>query len=510
MNLEFELDRLKRHSEAAWARLDYERSEELLRQRQKLSPRDPQLLLDLGCYSGMRYDYAMATEYFEKAIRLSGWNPAAFATAGLHCLKFSQPLMSRNYLERGLKKYPEALEILSPLARIYERLGQFAAAEEFALRALKKDAYDITARLVLATVLRRDNRLIEAESILRGFVSRPGVDVVGCAHVGYELGLNLDQQGRYAEAMKEFVKAKQSLVPMAHQQRARLQSIQKQRLADAAAYTGQTLQHFCGEAEKLTPLRRIAFLVGHPRSGTTLLEQILEAHAEAVSSSETTIFTREATRILCKALPQYQQLIDVLNHSGVEQLQKARATYFCMTESFLGQPLAGRLHIDKNPSLTEMIPAITRIFPEAKFLIALRDPRDVCISCFMQPLPINPISSAYLTLADTVSEYVSTMGCWLNVRDKMAASWLEVRYEDMVEDLEPVARRTLEFLGLPWDDRVLAFHQHAKNKIVKSPTYADVVKPIYKRAKGRWHNYHKYLEPHLKQLEPFVKALGYD
>jgi hypothetical protein len=80
----------------------------------------------------------------------------------------------------------------------------------------------------------------------------------------------------------------------------------------------------------------------------------------------------------------------------------------------------------------------------------------------------------------------------------------------MVEDLESVVRKTLDFLGVPWDERVLEFAEHARTKMVRSPTYADVTQPVYKRARGRWRNYQKYLEPHLAVLEPFVKAFGYE
>lgn len=104
MNLEFEISRLKRNSEAAWARMDYEKSEELMRQRQKLSPQDPRLLLDLGFQSGLRCDYAKVSEYFERAIRVAGWQTAAFTAAGFHCLNFSQPALAQSYFERALKK----------------------------------------------------------------------------------------------------------------------------------------------------------------------------------------------------------------------------------------------------------------------------------------------------------------------------------------------------------------------------------------------------------------------
>jgi len=87
---------------------------------------------------------------------------------------------------------------------------------------------------------------------------------------------------------------------------------------------------------------------------------------------------------------------------------------------------------------------------------------------------------------------------------------LEIRYEDLVEDLEAVCRRALEFLGAAWDERVLRFHEHAQTRLVRSPTYAAVAQPISKGAVGRWRNYQKHLEPWLETLAPFVKAFGYE
>ena len=173
-------------------------------------------------------------------------------------------------------------------------------------------------------------------------------------------------------------------------------------------------------------------------------------------------------------------------------------------------PLGNRLLIDKNPSLTFLIPAMARIFPEMKFILALRDPRDVCLSCFMQPLSLSQVSAAYLTLNDTAEEYASLMSLWLTLRPLLKNPYLEVKYEEMVDNLERVAKPTLEFLGLPWDADVLRFDEHARSKLVRSPTYADVAKPVFKTAVARWRNYQKYLEPQMEQLRPFADTLGYE
>jgi hypothetical protein len=127
----------------------------------------------------------------------------------------------------------------------------------------------------------------------------------------------------------------------------------------------------------------------------------------------------------------------------------------------------------------------------------------------MQPLPLNLTSASYLSLEGTVKEYAALMGIWRDMGPRMRNPFIEVRYEELVEDLEFVAKRVLEFLGLPWDARVLHFDEHARQKLVRSPTYADVAKPVFKGAVGRWRNYEKYLAPWSEKLEPFVKAFGY-
>jgi hypothetical protein len=259
------------------------------------------------------------------------------------------------------------------------------------------------------------------------------------------------------------------------------------------------------------PARRLAWLGGHPRSGTTLLEQVLDAHPDIVAAEEWPVLTDAAYTPLAPHLPPASMMFQVLDAAAGAALRQSRENYFRAMEAVLRQPVGDRLLIDKNPSLTAWLPVFARIFPEIKLLAALRDPRDVVLSCFMQSFaPLTEGNAAYLTLENTVAEYVALMGMWRTVARLLPHSCLEVRYEDMVGDLESVARTTLGFLGLPWDARVLKFDEHARQKMVRSPTYADVAQPVHKRAVGRWRNYQKHLEPHLAPLEPFLKAFGYD
>jgi hypothetical protein len=240
------------------------------------------------------------------------------------------------------------------------------------------------------------------------------------------------------------------------------------------------------------------------------LEQALDAHPEIVTAEETHILHDEAYLPLCQGKPQDSPVLEVLESATAARLAKSRADYFRFTELFTGKPIGSALLVDKNPALNVLLPAVARLFPEGRFLVALRDPRDVCLSCFMQPLTLNPVSSAYLTLSGTVVQYASVMGFWRFLRPILPQRWLEVRYEEVVADLERECRRVLEFLGVGWDSSVLRFHEHARTQPVRSPSYADVVKPVYRGALGRWRNYQSYLEPHLKELRPLMTSLGYE
>jgi hypothetical protein len=114
-----------------------------------------------------------------------------------------------------------------------------------------------------------------------------------------------------------------------------------------------------------------------------------------------------------------------------------------------------------------------------------------------------------LTLQSTAEKYARTMRAWLKIRDMIKNPWIEVRYEDTVADIEGQARRVLNFLDLPWEDGVLAYHDRARSKHVHSPTYEAVTRPVYTSSVGRWRHYAAQLEPCFPILQPYVEAFGY-
>jgi hypothetical protein len=174
-----------------------------------------------------------------------------------------------------------------------------------------------------------------------------------------------------------------------------------------------------------------------------------------------------------------------------------------------GPKAKGKLLVDKNPSPTARLPLWLRVFPELRVLIALRDPRDVVLSCYFQNILLNATNVNFLTFERLAKHYTDLMDIWLAVREWEGFAWLETRYEDLVANLEREGRRVTEFLGLSWDGSQARFYEKSQHKQLYSPTYQDVTQPVYTRSVGRWHCYEKHLAPVLPALEPYCRKLGY-
>ncbi|MGH7980165.1 MAG: tetratricopeptide repeat-containing sulfotransferase family protein, partial [Limisphaerales bacterium] len=472
-------------------------------------PHNPALLLNLALAHGKRYDSDAARRCIEKAVKISKNPPQTLADAGQICLDFNNVDMAIRCLERAAKNKHVPMAALINLADIYIRDKRLEDAAQLLERARHLDGDD--PRLALEEALIRQLRgdLTGAESLLRGLLDNPKAQASVRIRACYELAKTLDGQGRYDEAMAALQEAKTLLRPHAAQQTAILQHMQSRAREMEQSITAAVMDRWRSQADQLPPPRRLGLLCGHPRSGTTLLEQVLDAHSGIISAEETGVMHDDAYLPLIRDFPEGTSVLEALDTVPLDVVRRARENYFRCIELLLRRNIGGRLLVDKNPSLNLMIPMVARIFPETKFLIALRDPRDVILSCFMQALPPTPVSSAYLTLEGAVNQYTNVMGFWLAIAPRMASQWMYVRYEQMIGDLPSVAKSVLGFLGAPFEENVLKFYEHARAKRVVSPSRDDVRKPLYQTAVGRWRNYQKYLEPYLPALEPFVKTFDY-
>jgi tetratricopeptide (TPR) repeat protein len=507
------LDRLLQAGNAAWDRRDFQECIETLQRASNVAPSNADILLRLGHVQGLRYNYAAAERCFEQALRVAPRKGVMLVAIAEHCRDFRNPTLAERYLRKALEAL-EQTNVWPPtcleLAKLCERTRRLSEATQLVDRVLAAAPAYPAALLLRARLERTTGRLEAAEHVLRSFITKPIPLVWTHAQAWYELATVLDRQEKYDEAMMAFLNAKSLLQPQAP---GHLQALKQSRaylkvMEDNVS--AEMLRRWFENGPVLPPARRLALLCGHARSGTTMLEQLLDSHPDIVSVEESPVFLNDAYLPLKRKSSQHAHMLPTLEAADIPALQLSRAAYFRSMELEIGGSVAGRLLLDKNPVINYLVPAFVRIFPETRFIVALRDPRDVVLSCFMQPHQLNAVTAAYLNLETTVEDYSAVMSLWRTLAPLVPAPFLEVRYEDMVEDLESIARKTLDFLGVPWEARVLNFDEHARSKMVLSPTYADVTQPVYQRAVGRWRNYQKYLEPHLEKLEPFVKAFGYE
>jgi hypothetical protein len=153
---------------------------------------------------------------------------------------------------------------------------------------------------------------------------------------------------------------------------------------------------------------------------------------------------------------------------------------------------------------------ITRVFPGAKFILALRHPCDVVLSCFLRRFDLNTAMVQFLDLEGAARFYDTVFSLWEHYNRVMNLNVHAIHYEDVVRDFRPTVAALLEFLKVPWNDAVLEYDKTAREKAhISTPSYHQVTQKIYTRASGRWLRYKKHMEPVLPILEPWVKKLGY-
>jgi tetratricopeptide (TPR) repeat protein len=474
----------------------------------KKYPQNLVALVDASRALGARFELSRAEAMLDRLVGLAGRNPQLLHLAGQSYRMIFRPEKAIDCFERALALSRRLPDAQLELAVLYERRHRLAEALSLIEDCLRAQPQYLEARLFKGRLLRRLNDAAGAQALFRNLATDPQAHPQLRAQAWTELAQQQDRQGDYAGAMETMLKCKELLRTNEGQVLQESEALGRHLAGLAESLTPEHFQRWSQQGRGFAP-ENMAVLTSFPRSGTTLLEQVLDSHPGLVSSDEREAFGRDIFPALWRAPGTPLPTAAALDVVPPERLVAQRRRYLAYMAAALNQPIAGRVHLDKNPTLTLLLPGLLRLFPETKVLIALRDPRDVVISCFMQYLPLNPNSVCFLTLERTARRYALDMGVWLRLRPMLRAPWLEVRYEDCVRRLEGEARRALEFLGLPWDPAVLQYRQRLQTKPVNSPTYEAVSRPLYTSAIGRWRHYQKYLEPCLEALEPFVSAFGY-
>ncbi|UAJ09038.1 sulfotransferase family protein [Glacieibacterium megasporae] len=244
------------------------------------------------------------------------------------------------------------------------------------------------------------------------------------------------------------------------------------------------------------------FLIGFPRSGTTLLEQILAGHPDVVALEEAPTLADHYAEFLaddagCSRLAAL---------SGVEA-DRWRARYWATVAEAVD--VRGKSFVDKAPAGTLTLPLIARLFPEARILFALRDPRDVVLSCFRNAFQMNAMTYAFTSLDATAECYDAVMSMAAAYRSRSSLPLFEVRHEALVDDLAAEVARVAAFIGLAAHAAMVDFVATAARREVRTPSARQVRAGINRRGVGRWRTYAADLAPVLPRLDRWVETFGY-
>ncbi len=454
------------------------------------------------------YQFDAAVEQFQTVIEKQDVPVAALQTIAKQYFsigRFSAAAMvMRSAIEQSASHDADCLE---QLAGCLERNNQTEEAAEIAHRALKIDPSSVPAIRLLAHIDKRAGKFETAVDRLSNRLTATSSE--NDWMLQYELASSLDRLGEYDSAWDALVEAKDQLRTATAPHLKRSYEIRKRQGELSKRITDIDFKRWREARIPDSQPQRITLLAGFPRSGTTLLEQILTAHSDCIGTDETGILTSQfIDQLVWSAGDDIDALIE-LRGFDAEDITRGQSQYVDFTESFIGEPIGDRLLIEKDPLLTCDLPVPLRLFPQASILMPLRDPRDVALSYFFTILPIGWNSAPSTTISETARFYHDVMRHWLLLRDRLPYPFLETRYDELVSNPNVEARRITDFLGLDWQPDVLDVSKRSSDKAIRTPTYDDVAKPLYTRAIGRWKNYERQMEPALEILNQYASEFGF-
>lgn len=431
-------------------------------------------------------------------------------------------------LEQAVARDPASTDLLITLGDHQLRYLAFAKAEATYRRVLALSPASAAAYLGLAQTLEHSRPeamaalLAEAEAagvddeaqlnLVRAFAARRARDyAAGLASleavptdvepaVRWHLaGEMFEALGRYDEAFAAFAAmnrahAEDSSNPLARAKE--LRDVLRDQLKRTTPQWRRSWKTPVTSSGRSGPV----FLAGFPRSGTTLLDTILMGHPRIAVIEE---------QPLLQSVDLGTAGFDTLPNLTEGEVSGLQDRYYELASERVALGV-DTLLIDKSPLHLQRVPQIMRLFPDARFILALRHPADALLGCFKANFRLNNAMSNFLELDTAAEFYDLTFRMWERAQELFSPEVHTVRYESLIDDPEGTVRPVLEGLGLDWADQVLDHQKTARDRgVVTTASYAQVTEPIYRHADGRWRHYRKHLEPILPVLAPWVERFGY-
>ena len=434
---------------------------------------------------------ARADGALAKAVEHNDDNPLVLDVIGAVYTLLGEEEEAAKWIRRALKQQPDNVNYLVNLANNQMFLGRLEAAEDALDKALSRHPENANAHWLLSGIRKAtDRKHIE---VLQRLVANEDRNPRALAFLYYGLGKELEDLEAWDEAFDAFASgaaARRKTIDFDEQAEVEMYR------AFVDTFTAEWLQHGAAGHDDPSPI----FVVGQPRTGTTLVERIITSHSQVFSAGELKQFGQCVRRLADYREPKRHSAKLAAQAAGVdcERLGKA---YMATTAKMRGDLPR---FVDKLPPNYLYIPLILKALPKAKIVHLTRNPMDACFASFKQLFAdAYPHSYDQEEMARHHARYFDMMRTW---RERFPGRFFDVSYEETAGNLEPNARALIEFLELPWEDACLEFH--TQKAAVATASAVQVRQPAHTKSVGRWRRYERQLEPMRRTLEKAGVPLG--
>ncbi len=426
----------------------------------------------------------------EQALALDGADHRTLALMGRVKREMGQTAESIDWFRKALEALPDSAELHNQLGVSHMELGEMDAA-----RACFEKAIAIAPdALRVYTNLANAKKFTKTETHYKNFIAASkGIDTLSDHEkigVYYALGKVYDDVGESRQAMEAFMAgAKLKRAELNYNKQASLYLFDRIR----EVFTKEAL-----DAKRAlikgSDTRAPILVLGMPRSGSTLTEQIISSHSQVFGAGEVRTLNQSMNEAIIRDFSESVRFPEVFRFVSQKHADAIVSGYLRDVPNWDGST---PYFTDKMLTNFFYIGLINVIMPNAKIIHIRRNPVDNCISCFTRLFREDlPYSYDFDDLADYYAKYAGLMDHWRSVLPE--GSFHELKYEDLVADTEGKARELLEFIGLPWEDRCLAFYE--AKRPVKTASVTQVREPIYTRSVDRWKKYGAAVQPLIDRL----------
>jgi tetratricopeptide (TPR) repeat protein len=494
---------------AAWRREeagDYAGAHRLLRQALALAPGDALVLGAIGAVLRKEGRLEQALAVLDQVVAVEPRHGAAWLERGYTLEALRSETAARDSYLRALAADPGLAPALGRLADADAQRGEASSARDLARRALALDPHDPAATFALGTLAIEARDGAEAERRLATLLATPikGDDRTRALTL---MGDALDRQGDTKAAFASYDAAQANfrtvyasvLAPStdrpSHQ--SYIKTVTSQVAAAPPLSQPPMPEPVDGEAATHV------FLLGYPRSGTTLVENVLASAPGVIALEE-----RDTLADTDDVLIRNDGHMPDLDALTPEQVAALRAAYWQRVRSYAGD-VAGQHFVDMNPLGGIKLPIIARLFPQARVLLMRRDPRDIVLSCYRINFTPSPAAWAFSDLADAARHYGALMELTELCRERLPLAFHEVRYDRLVGDFEGTVRAMADFVGLEWTEDFRRFDRTAQTRGVQTASATQVRRGLYD-GRGQWRRYADQLAPALPILAPWVERFDFE